>query len=134
MKELSDAAIDAIVARADELPPPGSMNFLEHLGGAVARVGEHETAFANRGANYNVSVLSTRVDPARDEKSIAWTRTFADELRSFATGGAYVNYMAGDESPERVRAAYEANFKRLVEVKRKYDPDNFFSGNQNFAP
>lgn len=134
MKELSDDAIDAIVAHADELPPPGSMIAIEHLGGAVARVGEHETAFANRGANYNVSVFSTWVDPALDEKSIAWTRRFGDELRSFATGGAYVNYMAGDESPERVRAAYETNFKRLVEVKRKYDPDNFFSANQNIAP
>ena len=45
-----------------------------------------------------------------------------------------MNYMAGDESAEAVKSAYEANFQRLVAVKRKYDPDNFFSGNQNIAP
>jgi FAD/FMN-containing dehydrogenase len=134
MKELGDDAIDAILARADEIPPPGSLILLEHLGGAVARVGEHETAFANRGANYNVSVLGSWVHASDDEKNIAWVRKFGDELRSFATGGAYVNYMASDESPEHVRAAYEANFKRLVDVKRKYDPTNFFSANQNIAP
>ena len=116
------------------MPPPGTLILLEHLGSAVSRVGENETAFANRGAAYNVSVLSSWVDPAADERNIAWTRNFGDELRSFATGGAYVNYMAGDESAENVRGSYEANFQRLVAVKRKYDPTNFFSGNQNIAP
>lgn len=134
MKELSDGAIEAMVARSDELPPPGSLLLLEHLGGAVGRVGEHETAFANRGANYNVSVLSSWTDAADDAKNVPWTRKFGDELKSFSTGGAYVNYMAGDESAENVRAAYEANFQRLVAVKRKYDPENFFSGNQNIVP
>ena len=61
-------------------------------------------------------------------------RATGDEVRAFSTGGAYVNYMAGDESPERVRAAYEANFARLRAVKRKYDPTNFFNSNQNIAP
>lgn len=134
MKTLSDEAIAEIVAHADELPPPGTMILVEHLGGAVSRVGEHETAFANRGANYNVSVLGSWIDAAEDQRNIAWTRKFGDELKALSTGGAYVNYMAGDESAENVKGAYEANFKRLVTVKRKYDPTNFFSGNQNIAP
>jgi FAD/FMN-containing dehydrogenase len=133
-RELSDAAIDALLARVDELPPPGTMLLLEHLGGAVGRVGATATAFSNREAEYNVSVLSSWVDRSEDEKNIAWTRKFGDELKAFATGGAYVNYMAGDESAANVRAAYEANFQRLVTVKRKYDPNNFFSGNQNIVP
>lgn len=134
MNELSDDAIDAIVARSDELPPPGTLILIEHWGGAVGRVGENETAFANRGANYNVSVLGTWTDPGENERNIRWVRTFGDELKTFSTGGAYINYMTGDESPENVRAAYEANFEQLVAVKRKYDPTNFFSGNQNIAP
>ncbi|MDH3531923.1 MAG: FAD-binding oxidoreductase [Gammaproteobacteria bacterium] len=134
MKDLSDDAIDTIIARSDELPPPGTLILIEHLGGAVSRVGEQETAFANRGAQYNVSVLSSWVESSEDKRNIAWTRSFGDELRSFATGGAYVNYMASDESAASVRGAYEANFQRLVAVKRKYDPTNFFSGNQNIAP
>ena len=134
MKSLTDDAIDTMVSRAAELPPLNSMLLLEHLGGAIGRIGENETAFANRGANYNVSFLGGWTDPADDEKNIPWVRAAGDELRSFATGGAYINYMAGDESPERVRAAYEANFARLREVKRQYDPTNFFNSNQNIAP
>jgi FAD/FMN-containing dehydrogenase len=134
MKELGDEAIDAMVSRAAELPPPGSLLLIEHLGGAVGRVGEHETAFANRSANYDVSVLSSWADQSDDARNVAWTRKFGDELRTFATGGAYVNYMASDESAANVRAAYETNFQRLVTVKKKYDPTNFFSGNHNIAP
>lgn len=134
MTELSDAAIDALVARSDELPPPASMIFIEHLGGAVGRVRAHDTAFSNRDAQYNTSVFGTWVDAGEDERNIAWVRTFGDELKAFSTGGAYVNYMAGDEGAGNIRAAYQTNFKRLTEVKRKYDPTNFFSGNQNIVP
>ena len=68
-----------------------------------------------------------------DDKNIAWSRAVGDELRSFSSGGAYVNYMS-DEDAEAVKAAYEANYRRLVDIKRKYDPDNFWSGNHNIAP
>jgi hypothetical protein len=134
MQELSDGAIDTILAHSDWLPPPGSMILVEHLGGAVSRVAEHETAFSNRTAQYNASVLGTWVDPGDDEKNIAWTRGFGDELKKFATGAGYVNYMTDDEGAERIRATYEANLQRLRAVKKKYDPTNFFSGNQNIAP
>lgn len=134
VRELTDELLDTLDAHADEMPRPGSLLLIEHMGGAIARVGEHETAFANRGANFNVSVLSSWLDPSNDEDHIRWTRALGDELKSFSSGGAYVNYMAGDESAGSVRAAYQANFDRLVTVKRKYDPDNFFSGNQNIRP
>jgi FAD/FMN-containing dehydrogenase len=134
LTELGDDVIDAILARSDELPRPGTMILLEHLEGAVARVGEHATAFSNRSAKYNVSILGSWVDAADDTKNIAWTRKFGDELKSFATGAGYVNYMSADESAERIRATYQANLERLRSVKRKYDPGNFFSGNQNIAP
>jgi FAD/FMN-containing dehydrogenase len=42
--------------------------------------------------------------------------------------------MTEDEGAARVKATYEGNYQRLVAVKRKYDPSNFFSGNQNIAP
>jgi FAD/FMN-containing dehydrogenase len=134
MTDLSDGAIDAILARSGELPPPASMILIEHLGGAVARVGENDTAFSNRAAHYNTAVFGTWANASEDPQNIAWVKTFGDELKAFSTGGAYVNYMAADESAGSVRAAYEANLKRLIEVKRKYDPTNFFSGNQNIVP
>ncbi|MGD8682122.1 MAG: FAD-binding oxidoreductase [Lysobacterales bacterium] len=135
MRELSDGAIDAIIERSSEpLAGEGTMVLLEHLGGAVSRVGPHATAFSNRDAQYNASILAGWTNPADDEKNIAWTRAYAKALQTFATGGGYINYMAADEGAARVHATYEVNYDRLVAIKQKYDPTNFFSGNQNIAP
>jgi len=135
MTDLHDDVIDIILARsADGLPNMQSLVLIEHMGGAITRVGDHETAFSNRGAKYNVSAVNGWTDPADDAENIRWTRRFGDELQAYATGAGYVNYMMDDESAERTRATYETNLERLREVKRKYDPDNFFNANQNIAP
>ena len=133
VRELSDGLIDTIVANSPDLPLPGSMMLLEHMGGAIGRVGPTDTAFSNRDAQYNVSVLSTWLNPDEDEANIAWTRKTGDKLKQFGTGSGYVNYMA-DEGEAAVKAAYEVNLERLIEVKRKYDPSNVFSANQNIKP
>lgn len=78
--------------------------------------------------------MASWLDPDADEKNIAWARQFGDELNSSSTGGAYVNYMANSDNPAAVRVAYEANFERLVSVKRKYDPDDFFNSNEIINP
>ena len=133
VRELSDDLIDVLVANAPDLPLPGSLMLLEHMGGAVGRVGSTDTAFSNRDAQHNVSILSVWLDASKDENNIAWTRRAGDELKKFSTGGGYVNYMA-DEGEAAVRATYEVNLERLIRVKRKYDPTNVFSANQNIAP
>jgi hypothetical protein len=133
VEELSDDLLDTLVAKAPELPLPGSMLLLEHMGGAIGRVGPTETAFSNRNALYNASILSVWLDAADDAANIAWTRSAGDAIKKFGTGGGYVNYMS-DEGEAAVRAAYEVNLERLIEVKRKYDPRNVFSANQNIAP
>ncbi len=135
LTELSDEAIDIIVARSDGLPSTaGSGPFFEHMHGAVGRVGEQDTAFSNRAAKYNFTVLGIWKDSGEDDKNIKWTREFGDAMKSWATGAGYVNYMTENEGAERIRATYEANYERLVAIKRKYDPTNFFSGNQNITP
>ena len=133
MHELSDEALDTIVARSRELPPSGSLFLLEHMGGAIRDVGPNDTAFSGRDANYNVSILGVWEDASKNGEYVAWTRKVGDELKKYSTGGAYVNYMA-DEGEQAVRDTYETNLARLIEVKRKYDPDNFFNANQNIAP
>jgi FAD/FMN-containing dehydrogenase len=50
-----------------------------------------------------------------------------------ATGGVYVNLLGTDEG-DRVRSAYGDNYERLVEIKRRWDPDNVFRGNHNIEP
>ena len=133
MHELSDEVLDTVLARSKELPPSGSIFLLEHMGGAIRDVGPNDTAFSSRDANYNVSILGTWEDASKNNEYVAWTRTVGDELKQYSTGGAYVNYMA-DEGEKAVRDTYETNLARLREVKRKYDPDNFFNANQNIAP
>ena len=135
LTELSDQAIDIILERAGGMPRNAhSALFFEHMGGAVGRVGPEDTAFSNRDATFNFTVLAGWTDPAEDETHANWTRSFGDAMKTLATGAGYVNYMMDDEGSARVRATYERNFDRLVAVKRKYDPTNFFSGNQNIAP
>ena len=135
LNEISDEAIDVILANADGQPSNAySFLFFEHMEGAVARVGVRDTAFANRDAKYNFSVFTAWTDRAEDDRYITWTRAFGDAMKTLATGAGYVNYMTDDEGTARVRATYEINYDRLVAVKRKYDPTNFFSGNQNIAP
>ncbi|MGB5353422.1 MAG: FAD-binding oxidoreductase [Woeseia sp.] len=135
LMKLPDEVIDLIVTQAEQgLRGPGTLVLLEHMGGAVGRVGDNATAFSNRGARHNLSILSSWPKKADDEENIRWTRAFGDAVKPFATGAGYVNYMTGDEGAERVQATYKANLERLIEIKRKYDPDNFFSANQNIVP
>jgi FAD/FMN-containing dehydrogenase len=133
VEELSDELIATMLRKAPELPLPGSMLTLEHLGGAVGRVGPTDTAFSSRNAKFNVSALSAWLDAREDDANITWTRNTGAALKKFGTGGAYINYMA-DEGEAAVRAAYEVNLERLIAVKRKYDPTNVFNANQNIAP
>ena len=90
--------------------------------------------FPNVQQSTTFTVLSVWKDSGEDDKNIKWTREFGDAMKPWATGAGYVNYMTDDEGAKRVRATYEANFERLVAIKRKYDPTNFFSGNQNITP
>ena len=68
-----------------------------------------------------------------NEKTISWTKSYWDALHPYSAGGAYVNFMM-DEGEERVKATYGDNYKRLVEIKNKYDPENLFRVNQNIRP
>lgn len=69
----------------------------------------------------------------KDERCIRWCRDYFAASASFASAGAYVNFMTAYEA-DRVRSAYGPNYERLVQVKRKYDPDNLFRMNQNIKP
>ena len=63
-----------------------------------------------------------------------WVRDACERLRPFSTGRTYVNFQSADEGEERVRASYGDNYDRLVDVKRRYDPENLFRSNRNIRP
>jgi len=131
---LTDDAIDTLVEHAPAVTSPRSYCIVFQLGGALARVDEHETAFGQRAAahNVNVNAVWTEEDP-EPERHIAWACGFFDALQPHAGESVYVNFL-GDEGGDRVRQAYGGRYARLVEVKRAWDPSNFFRLNQNIAP
>ncbi|MEQ9812573.1 MAG: BBE domain-containing protein, partial [Azospirillaceae bacterium] len=130
LKEMSDDAIDVLVDHGNRMTSPLSSLVVEYYGGAGGRVGDGDNAFAQRQARFGVGIMAQWTDPAEDEAQIAWTRTAWDALKPFSTGGYLLNFVP-DEPPEVIRAAFGDSFERLVALKRKYDPTNFFSLNQN---
>jgi len=133
VNELSDEAIDLLVEHANAVPSPLSILIVELYGGAMARVGADETAFAHRTSDYDIGILSQWTDPADTATNIAWTRGVYDALQPHASGAFLLNFL-GQEDDAVIRAAFGSNYDRLAELKRKYDPANFFRNNQNIIP
>jgi FAD/FMN-containing dehydrogenase len=73
-------------------------------------------------------------DPTTNDACIAWAKNSYNAMQSFMGPGRYVNYLGDDEGSEEVVAAYGLNYRRLQQLKAKYDPDNFFRLNQNIQP
>ena len=133
LKGLSDSTIDALVEGFKDASSPFSSILIEHLGGAMARVGTEETAFGTRDAAYDCVVMAAWTEPSETDRQIAWTDRLWQATQLDATGGVYLNYL-GNEGEERTRAAYGVNYDRLARMKAKYDPDNLFCVNQNIKP
>ena len=102
--------------------------------GAVTRVRVGDTAFPHRSEGYNFLVICEWTDPVANDRCIAWARDTYARMEPFMASGRYVNYLGDDEGGEPVAAAYGPNYRRLQEVKTKYDPKNFFRMNQNIRP
>ena len=130
---LSDGAIDAIVEYAGRLPSPYCEIFVGTMGGQTARVAPDAMAYSSRDANYVMNVHGRWESAAEDQAVITWAREFFTKSKPFASAGAYINFMTEEET-DRIAFAYGPMYKRLVELKKKYDPTNFFRMNQNIKP
>jgi FAD/FMN-containing dehydrogenase len=135
LPDLSDALIDVLTAHAFSAASPRSYAAMFHLKGAVGRVPRDATAFGNRLASHSITLdAAWRPDENFADRDTAWAKRFFSALDPFREG-VYVNFLAGDEAPGRVREAYgDAVYNRLVDVKSSYDPDNVFHHNQNIRP
>jgi FAD/FMN-containing dehydrogenase len=135
MDSLSDEAIDTFLRHAPGLTAaaaPFSQAILFRIGQGVTALPEDATAFSHRDASYLFHPISAWVDPAEDAGQIAANRAFAEAMRPFGTGGAYLNFTP---EADRVRDAYgEEKYRRLVALKDHYDPGNLFRMNQNIEP
>jgi FAD/FMN-containing dehydrogenase len=133
LTDLPDDAIEAIAVRSEELPPGPAQLFIVGWGGAVARVSQAASPLAGREATFVVHPFALWEDAADDERMIEWARAFRHDLREFATGDVYLNFI-GDEGDARVRAGYGRSYERLARVKANWDPENVFRASGNVAP
>ena len=130
---LDDEAVDTILDRMSEPSSPGAMTQIRILGGAMARVPADATAFAHRDAKVMVTLLTPFEDVAETPVHAHWTHEYYEALRPRATG-VYSNFLEA-EGEVRIREAYpDATYRRLAQIKRRYDPTNLFRLNQNIAP
>ena len=116
------------------VPSPHSAVMLEHYHGAYSRPAPTATAFSHRRPTYDVVIIANWASPADNERNIAWARALFAAVQPQFSKAAYVNFLDQDEGADRVRAAYGDNYERLVALKHKYDPTNFFQINQNIRP
>ena len=130
---MPDGLIDTIVERFASVPSPMTAILLEHFHGAVTRVGPTDTAVPHRDEGWNLLLPSEWMDPAETEANIAWTKDSFAALSEHFAGGRWLNYL-GDDQDDAIGAAYGPNYDRLVEVKRRYDPQNVFHLNHNIVP
>jgi FAD/FMN-containing dehydrogenase len=133
VKELTDDAIEAHLAHGPKVPVVSSTVHIYSINGACHRVAPDDTAFAYRDATFATVIAGMWPDPAANEANINWVRDYYDATAPLSEEGGYINFMAEDDQ-SRIKANYKGNYDRLVDVKRKYDPDNLFHLNQNIKP
>jgi FAD/FMN-containing dehydrogenase len=133
IKALADEFIDRVVESAGKLPGEECAILLVHMDGATARIPETETAYSHREAPYILNLHTRWRQASDDERCLQWVRKLHKSTEEFASG-VYVNFIS-QEGEDRVKAAYTPEvWKRLVQIKRKWDPNNLFRMNQNIKP
>jgi FAD/FMN-containing dehydrogenase len=134
LTDLTTEAVEVMIHHYATVPAPHSHIVIEHVGGAVSRVGDVETAVSHRQAPYNLLGVGMWGDFTEDESNIGWVRELWQLMQPYSTGGTYVNYEP-DQRPESVHFAYDQEkYARLVALKNQYDPENLFRLNHNITP
>ena len=130
--ELTDDAIDTIVAHSEAITSPHTIVPIFQFGGVASRVAEDATAYSYRKA-YGALNCNASWTEGEPEQHIEWARDFSSAMQPYSAG-VYVNFLS-NESEDRIKAAYgAAKYERLVKLKNKYDPTNLFRINQNIRP
>jgi FAD/FMN-containing dehydrogenase len=133
-EQISDGLIDVLVDGASAFSSPMSALLFFNVHGAATRVSPTATAFAARRPQWDFDAIGCWTDAAQSGQHIAWIRKLWERLEPHLQGSAYVNHLAADDRPEKVRASFGANYARLRELKGVYDPTNLFRANANIAP
>jgi FAD/FMN-containing dehydrogenase len=135
---LDDSVLEIIARHAATLDWPRTGIDIHLMGGAFAAVPDDATAYPNRAAGYLLNIYGTWDEPERDAERIAWVRAFHADVLPSAAQGQYVNFLGldqdGDPRAAALAAYGPAKLRRLIELKRRYDPENVFRLNHNVDP
>jgi hypothetical protein len=136
LSELPDGMIDLALHNASAAPSANSLSSLWNFGGATAKVAADATAFGDRSMGWMYSLDAVWTKPGDDAVNIAWSRDGWASAEGFGhRGRAYLNFPGhGEDNIALTRATFGTNYRRLVELKCKYDPGNRFRFNQNIDP
>ena len=133
VKELTDDAIEAHIENGPKVPAVNSTMHIYPINGACHRVASDATAFGHRDANFATVIAGMWPDPNQNKANIKWVRDYYDATAPHSEQGGYINF-AADDDQSRAPANFGKNYNRLLQVKRKYDPENLFHVNQNIKP
>ncbi len=133
VKDLTDDAIKAHIEHGTKVPAMTSTMHIYPINGACHKVAADDTAFAYRDANFATVIAGMWPDPSQNAANIKWVRDYYSATAPLSESGGYINFMSDDDQ-SRIKDNYKGNYKRLVDVKRRYDPDNLFHVNQNIKP
>ncbi|HKN93419.1 MAG TPA: FAD-binding oxidoreductase [Thermoleophilaceae bacterium] len=135
LSELSDDAIAELESQGGQRPGPMVQLLLEPLGGAIAEMGEDDTALGRRDASWCYHALSLWMDPSQEvaDAHVAWAKNLTEAMKPYTRDGVYLNFES-DDGDDRVRSSYGPKYERLQALKDKYDPENLFHLNANIKP
>ncbi len=134
LSDASDTLIKKLVEYTNNLSSPLSAILIFQLGGKIRSSKENDSAAGNRDAAFIVNVNGCWNKPEDSPKNVQWVKDVWTAVQQFATGGVYVNFLSDDDGEDRVEADYKTNYRNLITLKNKYDPNNFFRLNQNIKP
>jgi FAD/FMN-containing dehydrogenase len=134
VRHLDAAVVDHIADAVAEGPTDDAEVYVPQLGGAVRDVGEDATAYSGREAGFYWLVEPIWDDPADDVRCLAWGRRHGGRLAALSMEANYVNEQAdtGGAFPEQAYGS--SKYRRLREIKARYDPTNLFRLNANIEP
>jgi FAD/FMN-containing dehydrogenase len=129
-----DEAIELYCARAEEMIVPSPTQHIALPQGATVARRAGDWPQPHRDAAWAIHPFGLWENADDDARAIAWARAVCDDMKPFATGAVYLNFIP-DEGEERLMAGYgRENYERLAKVKAEFDPDNVFHLHHNIKP
>ena len=134
LSQIPPALCEKLIEQAARIRSPHSSISLFQIEGALNRLKEEHSPVGNRDARYVLNLAGSWEQAGEDAANIEWARDAWEDVKSFSTGGTYINFQTEDEGPERIEAALGRGLKRLAQIKSKWDPQNVFRTNRNIKP